>query len=133
MSTLGKRKEREDDHEAVHGCVLVHRSFRCQSAQMTDHDRSTLFVSNLPYTATSIDIQTLFSDIAPVRSAFVVLEQGGVSKGVGYVSFATKEDAQGAFDKIAAEGISLLGRNLRVQWADKKVTILHSYLYCTVF
>ncbi|KAL4263507.1 hypothetical protein AB1N83_005085, partial [Pleurotus pulmonarius] len=44
---LGKRKERE---EGSHG--------------------STLFVSNLPYTATSIDIETLFSDIAPVRSAF---------------------------------------------------------------
>jgi RNA recognition motif-containing protein len=59
-----------------------------------------------------------------VRSAFVVLEQGGVSKGVGYVSFVTREDAQGAFDKIAAEGISLLGRNLRVQWAEKKVIVL---------
>jgi len=66
---------------------------------------STLFVSNLPYTATSTDLQTLFSDIAPVRSAFVVLEQGtSVSKGVGYVSFAIREDAQSAYDKITSEG-----------------------------
>ncbi|KAJ6618251.1 hypothetical protein B0H10DRAFT_2029966 [Mycena sp. CBHHK59/15] len=97
-STLGKRKERE---EGAHG--------------------STLFVSNLPYTATSVDLQTLFSDSAPVRSAFVVCEPGtGVSKGVGYVSFALKEDAQIAFDTISKNGINLVGRNLRVQWADTK-------------
>ncbi|KAK0440224.1 hypothetical protein EV421DRAFT_788697 [Armillaria borealis] len=100
MSTLGKRKER-DEEPIGHG--------------------STLFVSNLPYTATSVDLQTLFSDIAPVRSAFVVTEAGtGVSKGVGYVSFAIKEDAQAAFDKISTDGIALVGRNLRVQWAENK-------------
>jgi len=87
-------------------------------------NRSTLFVSNLPYTATSTDLQTLFSDIAPVRSAFVVLEHGtGVSKGVGYVSFAIKEDAQSAFGTISNEGIVLDSRKLRVQWADTKVCI----------
>ncbi|KAG6901600.1 hypothetical protein C0995_010161 [Termitomyces sp. Mi166 len=103
--TLGKRKDREDEEDttklAAHG--------------------STLFVSNLPYTATSVDLQTLFSDIAPVRSAFVVTEHGsGVSKGVGYVSFAIKEDAQMAYDAITKDGLSLVGRNLRIEWADKK-------------
>ncbi|KAF9050815.1 hypothetical protein BDZ89DRAFT_1057238, partial [Hymenopellis radicata] len=90
--TLGKRKER--DSESAHG--------------------STLFVSNLPYTATSVDLQTLFSDIAPVRTGT------GVSKGVGYVAFAIKEDAQAAFDTINREGLTLVGRNLRVQWAEQK-------------
>ncbi|KAI1798244.1 RNA-binding domain-containing protein [Ganoderma leucocontextum] len=107
MSTLGKRKEREkreDEHEG-----------------QEKHHGSTLFVSNLPYTATSTDVKTLFSDIAPVRTAFVVLEQGtGVSKGVGYVSFAIREDATMAIDKIGKEGITLDGRSLRVQWAGSK-------------
>ena len=41
-----------------------------------------------PYDATSTDLQTACSDLAPVRSAFVVFGHGsGVSKGVGYVSF----------------------------------------------
>jgi hypothetical protein len=85
-------------------------------------DRSTLFVSNLPYTATSTDLNTLFSDIAPVRSAFVVLEHGtGASKGVGYVSFAIPEDAKAAFDSISADGIALDGRKLRLEWATNKV------------
>ena len=94
--------------------------------------RSTLFVSNLPYTATSTDLNTLFSDLAPVRSAFVVLEPGsGVSKGVGYVSFAIREDAQLAFDKIAQEGLSLDGRQLRAQWADSKVR-MHLFTLCNI-
>ncbi|KAH9950747.1 RNA-binding domain-containing protein [Amylocystis lapponica] len=102
-SSLGKRKEREDEE----GLTSAHGS--------------TVFVSNLPYTATSTDLKTLFSDLAPVRSAFVVLEHGsGVSKGVGYVSFAIKEDAQMAYDQISKEGITLDGRSLRVQWADRK-------------
>ncbi|KAI0717413.1 hypothetical protein C8T65DRAFT_572000 [Cerioporus squamosus] len=101
MTTLGKRKGREEGQEKSHG--------------------TTLFVSNLPYTATSTDVKTLFSDIAPVRTAFVVLEQGtGVSKGVGYVSFAIREDAAMAIDKISKEGITLDGRSLRVQWAGSK-------------
>ncbi|EGN94574.1 hypothetical protein SERLA73DRAFT_96776 [Serpula lacrymans var. lacrymans S7.3] len=100
-SALGKRKARDEDTVNDHG--------------------STLFVSNLPYTATSTDLQTLFSDFAPVRTAFVVLEHGtGVSKGVGYVSFAIKEDAVSAFDTITENGITLQGRKLRTQWADSK-------------
>lgn len=70
---------------------------------------------------TSVDLQTLFSDFAPVRSAFVVLEQGtGASKGVGYVSFSLKEDAQAALEKISKDGIQIAGRNLRVQYANSK-------------
>lgn len=79
-------------------------------------------MSNLPYTATSTDLNTLFSDIAPVRSAFVVLEHGtGASKGVGYVSFAIPEDAKAALDSISADGIALDGRKLRIEWAANKV------------
>ena len=84
--------------------------------------RSTLFVSNLPYTATSTDLKTLFSDIAPVRSAFVVLEhETGASKGVGYVSFAIPEDAKPALDTISTDGLTLDGRKLRVELAENKV------------
>ena len=57
-----------------------------------------------------------------MRYAFVVLKQGtGESKGFGYVSFSIREDAQTAFDTASADGISINGRKLRVQWASKKV------------
>lgn len=81
-------------------------------------------MSNLPYDATSTDLKTAFSDLAPVRSAFVVLEHStGVSKGVGYVSFAIREDAQTAYDTISTDGMALNGRKLRVEWAGPKVTV----------
>lgn len=118
MSTLGKRKSRETSD--IHGSVMPF-SFLLHRAILI-FCRSTLFVSNLPYTATSTDLNTLFSDIAPVRSAFVVLEHGtGASKGVGYVSFAIPEDAKAAFDSISVEGIALDGRKLRIEWATNKV------------
>ena len=86
-----------------------------------DSRSSTLFVSNLPYTVTSTDLKTLFSDIAPVRNAFVVLEHGtGISKGVGYVSFAIKEDVQLALEKISSEGLTIDGRTIRAQLAETR-------------
>ena len=88
-------------------------------------------MSNLPYDATSTDLKTAFSDLAPVRSAFVVLEHGtGVSKGVGYVSFAIREDAQTAYDTIMADEMSLNGRKLRVEWAGPKVMVSNSADMC---
>ncbi|OJA15609.1 hypothetical protein AZE42_09640 [Rhizopogon vesiculosus] len=103
-TSLGKRRKREEEvlrDPSSHG--------------------STLFVSNLPYNATSTDLQTTFSDLAPVRYAFVVMNHGtGESKGFGYVSFSIREDAQTAFDTVSTEGISINGRKLRVRWADKK-------------
>ncbi|KZS87304.1 RNA-binding domain-containing protein [Sistotremastrum niveocremeum HHB9708] len=81
---------------------------------------STIFVSNLPFAATSTDLQTLFSDIAPVRTAFVVLDkEKKVSKGVGLVGFAIKEDAERAMDMLDKGEINILGRNLRGEWAGK--------------
>ena len=88
--------------------------------------RSTIFVSNLPYTATSTDLKTLFSDLGPVRTAFVVTDPAsGSSKGVGYVSFSIREDANLAFEKVndTSEGLVLDGRRLRAQWAENKVIL----------
>lgn len=122
MSTLGKRKNRETSDS--HGFVMLFLMF-----STLIFSRSTLFVSNLPFTATSTDLKTLFSDIAPVRSAFVVLEHGtGASKGVGYVSFAITEDAKAAFDSISAQGITLDGRKLRIEWAANRVGSCPSYI-----
>lgn len=66
-------------------------------------------------------MNTLFSDIAPVRNAFVVLDHDtGVSKGVGYVSFAIKEDAQLALEKISSQGLTIDGRGLRAELAEAR-------------
>ncbi|KAG2125689.1 hypothetical protein DEU56DRAFT_824551 [Suillus clintonianus] len=104
-TSLGKRRQRDEDADPS-----------------SQSHGSTLFVSNLPYDVTSTDLQTTFSDLAPVRYAFVVSKDGsGESKGFGYVSFSIREDAQTAFDTVSADGIEINGRKLRVKWADKKV------------
>lgn len=45
-----------------------------------------------------------------------------MSKGVGYVSFAIKEDASSAMETIERDGLVLEGRKIRVNWADRKVS-----------
>jgi RNA recognition motif-containing protein len=133
MSTRGKRKNTDQDEPCnFHGLVVPTLLLFLDRVISTSY-RSTLFVSNLPYTATSTDLNTLFSDFAPVRSAFVVLEHvTGTSKGVGYVSFAIPEDASVAFNTCSTDGIILDGRKLRVEWATNKVCprAFHStYIY----
>jgi nucleolar protein 4 len=66
-------------------------------------------------------LKTLFSDIAPIKNAFVVLEkETKVSKGVGYVTFAMREDASQCVEKGSVE---MNRRILRVTWADAKVRV----------
>jgi nucleolar protein 4 len=117
-STLGKRKHRDGGNKTS-GTSIQYILIVVVHLTSKDSRSSTLFVSNLPYTATSTDLKTLFSDIAPVRNAFVVLEHDtGVSKGVGYVSFAIKEDVQLALEKISSQGLTIDGRSLRAQLAE---------------
>ena len=122
-STLGKRKRREDAEEknGTPADNFLFQRGRVVVLTFADPRSSTLFVSNLPYTATSTDLKTLFSDIAPIRNAFVVLDHDtGISKGVGYVSFAIKEDVQLALDKISSEGLTIDGRSVRAQLAETR-------------
>jgi nucleolar protein 4 len=108
MSTLGKRKARSDGDAVA-----------APDAADGEAHGATLFISNLPYAATSVDLQTLFSDLAPVRAAFVATAPGsGVSKGVGYVSFAAREDAVSVHDQVQKDGLQMNGRSIRVGWAD---------------
>lgn len=83
----------------------------------TPRPQTTLFVSSIPFSATSTDLTTLFSDIGPLRRAFVVTDkESGKSKGVGYVSFAVREDAERAL--VELQGRSLDGkRKMRIEWA----------------
>ncbi|KAH0437577.1 hypothetical protein IEQ34_026216 [Dendrobium chrysotoxum] len=90
------------------------------------HIQTTLFISSLPFTATSTDLTTLFSDIGPLRRAFIVTEkETGKSKGVGYVTFAIHEDAKRAFEQM--QGHSLDGkRKMRIEWATGRFGVGHS-------
>jgi nucleolar protein 4 len=75
----------------------------------------TLFVSNVNYDTTSADLEAAFSNLAPVRSAFVVS-----AKGVGYVTLAISEDASRVLEAVKSDGLVVNGRALRADWADAR-------------
>lgn len=86
---------------------------------------ATLFVSSLPYEATSTDLVTHFSFVGPIRHGFVATDrESGKSKGVGYVTFALREDAERALAELDGGAFGAKGRKIRVSWADKKVRSL---------
>lgn len=85
---------------------------------------STLFVSSLPYTATTTDLQTLFSDIGPLKRAFVVTDQETKkSKGVGYVTFALAEDAKTALEQLQGKSLDGGKRKIQIVPADHREPI----------
>eukprot|EP00057_Strongylocentrotus_purpuratus_P003172 XP_003726085.1 PREDICTED: RNA-binding protein 28 [Strongylocentrotus purpuratus] len=87
-------------------------------AASTAHVSSTLFVRNLPYSATKDDLESLFGEIGPLKQCFVVTDKGVKDKcrGFGYVTFAVRDDAEKAFKSTHA----LVGRKIRVDYADRK-------------
>lgn len=95
-------------------------------------------MSNLSYSTSQEALQAAFDDLAPVRSCFIVYEKDpldatskGQSKGVGYVTFAIREDAEGIIERYSESGgeqLKINGRVARVKWADRKVRLFSCVL-----
>lgn len=72
-------------------------------------------------------MESYFSDIAPVRNCFIVTRKNpvsgeGINKGVGYVSFAVKEDAASVLDAHSKKPFIIDGRAVRLELAERKVS-----------
>ncbi|XP_058841839.1 RNA-binding protein 28 isoform X2 [Acipenser ruthenus] len=62
---------------------------------------STLFIRNLPTTASSDRLVEIFSEVGPVKHGFVVKEKGSETcRGFGYVTFSMLEDTQKALKVV---------------------------------
>ncbi|TIC10731.1 hypothetical protein E3Q14_02644 [Wallemia mellicola] len=94
---------------------------------MSKEGSSTLFISNLPFSLTNESLLTAFSDVGPVKSAFVVADhETKESKGVGYVTYAMREDAVAASTEMNGKLITGEGndkRKCRVEWARQRATL----------
>ncbi|XP_025866569.1 RNA-binding protein 28 isoform X3 [Vulpes vulpes] len=77
----------------------------------------TLFVSRLPPSARSEQLEELFSQVGPLKQCFVVTEKGSKAcRGFGYVTFSMLEDVQRALKEIT----TFEGCKINVTIAKKK-------------
>jgi RNA recognition motif-containing protein len=78
-----------------------------------------LYVGNLPYSITSEQLESLFSEFGEVVSAVVISDKFTKrSKGFGFVEFAADESAQAAIEAMHDKEIE--GRQLVVNVARPK-------------
>jgi cold-inducible RNA-binding protein len=78
-----------------------------------------LFVGGLAWATTDLTLKDAFSQHGQVREARVVLDkETGRSRGFGFVTFATEEEAARAKD--AMNGAMIDGRAVRVDFSQEK-------------
>ena len=75
-----------------------------------------IYVGNLPFTATSENLNELFSKFGTVDSAKIVMDRDtGRSKGFGFVEMSSGDEAAAAIEKL--NGSDMGGRSLVVNEA----------------
>ena len=78
----------------------------------------TLFVRNLAYDSTHLDLLHAFEEVGPVRTAYVVHGKDGKSRGFGYVVYAVESDAVEASQSMDRKVI--MGRKIQVKLAKDR-------------
>jgi cold-inducible RNA-binding protein len=80
---------------------------------------SKLFVGNLDFSITRNDLETLFSEIGPLRDIFLPIDRTtSRPRGFAFVEFESAEDANRAIARF--NGHELSGRALRVNAAEER-------------
>jgi RNA recognition motif-containing protein len=75
-----------------------------------------LYVGNLPFNTTEVELQNLFAQAGPVSEVLLVQDKfTGKSRGFAFVTMATDADAQNAIQQL--HGKALEGRPLTVNEA----------------
>lgn len=72
-----------------------------------------LFVGNIAWATTDEDLKNFFAEVGTVEEAVIIKDKfTGRSRGFGFVTFASEEEAKAAIDKF--NGVELNGRPLVV-------------------
>src|SRR4051812_8531701 len=80
----------------------------------------TLYVGNLPYDVTQVEVETLIgaTNVGPVARVHLPTDPEGRKRGFGFVTMGTAEGAKGAIE--ALRGAELRGRRLVINLAHPK-------------
>jgi nucleolin len=103
--------------------LVVLRSFTTSQVARNDFERdsrasSTIFVANIPWSATEEDISEVFGEFGKVLNVRLHMGADGRPRGICHIDFASKESAVAALESAAQEPIHLAGRDLRVDYSD---------------
>ncbi|MBN1481372.1 RNA-binding protein [candidate division KSB1 bacterium] len=78
-----------------------------------------LYVGNLTYDVVQNDLENLFSQIGPVKSAVIIRDKySGESRGFGFVEMESQDDGKAAIEKL--NGTELKGRSIVVNQAKPR-------------
>jgi RNA recognition motif-containing protein len=78
-----------------------------------------IYVGNLGYDTSSMDLERLFSQFGTVRSADIIMERGtDRSKGFGFVEMSSDQEAEAAIQSL--NGKEFGGRQLTVNEAKPR-------------
>jgi len=78
-----------------------------------------LYVGNLSYESSAESLRSAFAEFGEVTDAHVVMDrESGRSRGFGFITMATAQDAQKAMEKM--NGAVVDGRPLRVNEAEER-------------
>ncbi len=87
------------------------------STQEDETPSTTLFVRSIPFSVTAEKLSDFFSQIVPVKHCHIA-DDKGQSRGYGFVSFTTQEDAAKAL--LESRKIKIEERLLKVDFARKR-------------
>ncbi|MES0372245.1 MAG: RNA-binding protein [Mariprofundaceae bacterium] len=79
-------------------------------------DIGTIYVGNLPFSATKEEIEDLFRPYGAVHTVRLVTGPNRRPKGYGFVEM----DSEGAKDAVKLNGVDMGGRKLRINKATEK-------------
>jgi RNA recognition motif-containing protein len=78
-----------------------------------------VFVGNLSYDTTQVELEGLFSEVGKVVSVFMPADRiTGRPRGFAFVEFTDEADAAKAIERL--DGYEFKGRNLRVNAAEER-------------
>jgi len=101
---------------AASGKSLTERESTRFSAVSTDRDQNTIRVTNISEDTKEEDLQDLFANFGRISRVYLAKDKETLqSRGFAFVSFAQRQDAQKAMDKLQGYGYDHL--ILKLEWA----------------